>query len=375
MSNWDPKKPHNELPHLPPKTEVETVGVLKLAIEARAALAALNQATLSMTNPSVLINAIPLLEAQASSEVENIVTTTDELFMHAQDESSANPATREALRYRTALFEGFESVTTRGIVTTNTAREVCSIIKMHNMDLRHSSGTYIGNPQTQTAIYTPPEGYSVIDAKLGDWEMFVNSSAGYDPLVRMAIAHYQFEAIHPFEDGNGRTGRVLNVLMLVAAGLLSQPVLYLSKYIIGNKNDYYKRLLAVTAEEAWTDWIEYMLEGVRQTSISTLKKIDAIRTLQGDMKLEMSKVINGGGHVALLDVLFEQPYCRISNVMDVCRVSRPTATNWLNALKDGGILVDVKVGRERLFINTRYMNLLVKDESPVAEPGSDDRLF
>lgn len=375
MSNWDPDKPHNALPHLPPKTEVETVGVLKLAIEARSALAALNQATLSMTNPSVLINAIPLLEAQASSEVENIVTTTDELFMHAQDESSANPATREALRYRTALFEGIESVKTRGIVTTNTAREVCSIIKMHNMDLRHSSGTYIGNPQTQTAIYTPPEGYSVIDAKLGDWEMFVNSSAGYDPLVRMAIAHYQFEAIHPFEDGNGRTGRVLNVLMLVAAGLLSQPVLYLSKYIIGNKNDYYKRLLAVTAEEAWTDWIEYMLEGVRQTSISTLKKIDAIRTLQSDMKLEMSKAINGGGHVALLDVLFEQPYCRISNVMDICGVSRPTATNWLNALKDGEILVDVKVGRERLFINTRYMNLLVQDELPVAEPGSGDRLF
>lgn len=295
--------------------------------------------------------------------------------MHAQDESSANPATREALRYRTALFEGFESVMTRGIVTTNTAREVCSIIKMHAMDLRHSSGTYIGNPQTQTAIYTPPEGYSVIDAKLGDWEMFVNSSAGYDPLVRMAVAHYQFEAIHPFEDGNGRTGRVLNVLMLVAAGLLSQPVLYLSKYIIGNKNDYYKRLLGVTAEEAWTDWIEYMLEGVRQTSISTLKKIDAIRALQGDMKLEMSKAINSGGHIALLDVLFEQPYCRISNVMQMCGVSRPTATNWLNALKDGGLLTDVKVGRERLFINTRFMNLLVRDELPAAEPQSGDRLF
>jgi Fic family protein len=374
MSNWDPKKPHNALPPLPPKVEVETLGVLKLAIEARAALAALNQATLSMTNPSVLINAIPLLEAQASSEVENIVTTTDELFMHAHDESSANPATREALRYRTALFEGFESVTKRGIVTTNTAREVCSIIKMHKMDLRHSSGTFIGNPDTQTATYTPPEGYGVIDGKLGDWEMFVNSSAGYDPLVRMAIAHYQFEAIHPFEDGNGRTGRVLNVLMLVAAGLLSQPVLYLSRYIIGNKNDYYKRLLAVTASEAWTDWIEYMLEGVRQTSVSTLKKIDAIRVLQSVMKSEMSQAINGGGHVGLLDVLFEQPYCRISNVMEVCGVSRPTATNWLNALKDGGVLLDVKVGRERLFINTRYMRLLVDDELP--NPGlSEDRLF
>jgi Fic family protein len=374
MSTWDPKKPHNDLPSLPPQGEVETVGVLKLAIEARAALAALNQATLSMTNPAVLINAIPLLEAQASSEVENIVTTTDELFMHAQDESSANPATREALRYRTALFEGFESVANRGIVTTNTAREVCSIIKMHTMDLRRSNGTFIGNPDTQVAVYTPPEGYGVIDAKLGDWELFVNSSAGYDPLVRMAIAHYQFEAIHPFEDGNGRTGRVLNVLMLVAAGLLSQPVLYLSRYIIGNKNDYYKRLLAVTAEGAWTDWIEYMLEAVRQTSLSTLSKIDAIRTLQGTMKLEMSQAISGGGHVGLLDVLFEQPYCRISNVMEVCGVSRPTATNWLNALKDNGVLVDVKVGRERLFINTRYMRLLVEDE-PRARDAEEQKLF
>ncbi len=139
----------------------------------------------------------------------------------------------------------------------------------------------------------------------------------------MAIAHYQFEAIHPFEDGNGRTGRVLNVLMLVAAGLLSQPVLYLSRYIIGNTDAYYRKLLAVTAEGAWTDWIAYMLEGVRQTSISTLNKIDAVRTLQGVMKMEMSQAISGGGHVGLLDVLFEQPYWRISNVIEVCNVSGP----------------------------------------------------
>lgn len=374
MSNWNPEKPYNELPLLPPKAEVETTAVLKLAIEARSALAALNQATLSMTNPSVLINAIPLLEAQASSEVENIVTTTDELFMHSHDEASANPATREALRYRTALFEGFENVSARGIVTTNTAREICSIIKMHTMDLRRSAGTFIGSSETQAAIYTPPEGYAVIDAKLGDWELFVNSSAGYDPLVRMAIAHYQFEAIHPFEDGNGRTGRVLNVLMLVAAGLLSQPVLYLSKYIINNKNDYYKRLLAVTAEGAWTDWVEYMLEGVRQTSKSTLFKIDAVRSLQVAMKAEMTIAISGGGHVRLMDVLFEQPYCRIANVMEVCSVSRPTATKWLNALKDAGVLADVRVGRERLFINTRYMRILVEEE-PSDGDHAEPKLF
>lgn len=192
--------------------------------------------------------------------------------MHAADETTANAATREALRYRTALFEGFQMVAKRGIVTTYTAREVCSIIKQHDMDLGTGGGTYIGNPVTHTAIYTPPEGYNVINEKLGDWELFVNSGKGFDPLVRMAIAHYQFEAIHPFEDGNGRTGRVLNVLMLVAANLLDSPVIYLSRFIIKNKNDYYQRLLAVTSEGAWTEWVEYKLEGARETADSTLKK-------------------------------------------------------------------------------------------------------
>ena len=361
MSPWNASRPYNDLPPLPPEAEIETFAVLKLAIEARASLSAMNQAARSMTNASVLINAIPLLEAQASSEVENIVTTTDELFMHAFDESSANAATREALRYRTALFEGFRMVENRGIVTTNTAREICSIIKLHGMDLRRGSGTYIGSRESQVPIYTPPEGYETINAKLGDWELFVNSSQGYDPLVRMAIAHYQFEAIHPFEDGNGRTGRVLNVLMLVAAGLLDSPVLYLSRFIISNKNDYYQRLLAVTAEGAWTDWVEYMLEGVRETADSTLRKIDAIRDLQTVMKREIGSAITGGGHVGLLDVLFEQPYCRIANVMEACHVSRPTATNWLKNLLAAGVLSDFRAGRERIFINTRFMDLLIND--------------
>jgi Fic family protein len=363
MSEWSASVPYNDLPKLPPAVEIETVAILKLVVEARAALAAMNQAARSMTNAGVLINAIPLLEAQASSEIENIVTTTDELFMHAFDETSANAATREALRYRTALFEGFQLVENRGVVTTTTARQICSIIKQHTMNLRTGSGTYIGNPVTKTAIYTPPEGYSVIDAKLSDWEFFVNSNQGYDPLIRMAIAHYQFEAIHPFEDGNGRTGRVLNVLMLVAADLLDSPVLYLSKFIISNKNQYYDRLLGVTADGAWAPWIEYMLEGVRQTATSTLHKIDAIHSLQIEMKHQIGAALTSGGHVGLLDVLFEQPYCRIANVVDACGVSRPTAANWLNALSTAGVLHDFRAGRERIFVNTRFMDLLIKDES------------
>ncbi|MHA7293158.1 Fic family protein [Arthrobacter sp. HLT1-21] len=258
----------------------------------------------------------------------------------------------------------------RGVVTTTTAKEVCSIIKKHTMDVRSTSATYIGNPKTQVAIYTPPEGYDLINAKLSDWEFFVNASKGFDPLVRMAIAHYQFEAIHPFEDSNGRTGRVLNVLMLVAAGLLDSPVLYLSRFISMNKNDYYQRLLGVTASNEWIPWVSYMLESVRQTSLSTLKKIDAITDLHTTMKSEIGESISGGGHVGLLDVLFEQPYCRISNVMEQCHVSRPTATNWLNTLTAKGVLRDFRTGRERIFINTRFMDLLIKEED-IAESNQD----
>lgn len=363
MSTWSPKVPYNDLPKLPPTAAVETVPVLKLTIEARSALAALEQAARTMTNPSALINAIPLLEAQASSEIENIVTTADELFKHANDEASADPSTREALRYRTALFEGFGMVRERGIVTTNTARGICSTIKTHGIDIRTGTGTYIGNPVTKVAVYTPPEGREVIDGKLGDWEKFVNGDDGLDPLIRMALAHYQFEAIHPFDDGNGRTGRILNVLMLVAAGLLSQPILYLSRYIINNKNEYYSSLLAVTAEGAWDEWIRFMLEGVRQTSLSTLAKIGRVQDLQQEMKQEIAATGPSGGHIALLDVLFEQPYCRITNVMSACKVSRPTATKWLKSLAERGVLTEHQVGRELLFINHSFMDLLVTDTS------------
>ncbi|WP_285725716.1 Fic family protein [Psychromicrobium xiongbiense] len=364
---WRPEAPYNDLPALPPMKSVETTAVLKLTIEARASLAAMNQAAQSMTNPTVLINAIPLLEAQASSEIENIVTTADELFRYAHTEAaSATPAAREALRYRTALNEGFRLVKERGSVTTNIAREVCSIIKMHGMDLRTGSGAYIGDPVTRRAVYTPPEGRQIIDQKLVDWELFVNSAQGLDPLVKMALAHYQFEAIHPFADGNGRTGRVLNVLVLVAAGLLSLPVLYLSKYIIAHKNEYYQALRAVTSDESWVEWTEYMLEGVRQTAKSTLLKIDKANRLQAAVKDKVAS-LPGGGHVGLPDVLFEQPYCRITNVIEQRGVSRPTATKWLKGLEAAGVLSAHSAGRELLFVNDRFMELLVQDEDITQE--------
>jgi Fic family protein len=363
---WQPEQAYNELPELPPHGEIETRAVLKAAIEARSAIAALDQAARRITNPTVLINSIPLLEAQASSEIENIVTTADDLFKFAQDEAAAsNPATKETLNYRTALFAGIALIAARPLSFT-TAAEVCSIVKNRQMDVRKSTGTYIGN--TTVRVYTPPVGEVLIRNKLSNWERFVHQSGGLDPLVAMAIAHYQFEAIHPFDDGNGRTGRIMNILMLMNSGLISQPILYLSRYIIDEKDEYYRLLLEVTKEGSWEEWILFMLEGIRKTALSTVEKIDQIQTLQ-DATLVQIRAATSAANADLLAVLFEQPYCRISNVVERCGVSRPTATNWLNALVREGVLVDVRAGRERIFINTRFFQLLMRPESaPEPEP-------
>jgi Fic family protein len=228
-------------------------------------------------------------------------------------------------------------------------------------------GTLIANMATGEAIYTPPVGEALIRDKLSNWEEFVHNDHGLDPLVVMAIAHYQFEAIHPFDDGNGRTGRILNILLLVGAGLLQQPILYLSRYFIANKSDYYSLLHSVTASGDWEAWILYVLEGIRQTSISTVRKIDAIHALQERTQSLIRATTSVGANADLLAVLFEQPYCRIVGVMARCGVSRPTATGWLNALVEAGVLASVKAGRERLFINTEFFALVTRDEGV---PGS-----
>lgn len=363
---WTPADPYNLLPELPPNGDVESRTVLKATVEARAALSALDQAARRMTNPTVLINSLPLLEAQASSEIENIVTTADDLFRFAQVESAAtNPATKETLSYRKALFAGIALIRARPL-SANTATEVCSIVKNRQVDVRKLPGTYIGSPATHAAIYTPPVGESVIRDKLSNWERFIHESPGIDPLVVMAIAHYQFEAIHPFEDGNGRTGRIVNVLMLMSAGLISEPILYLSRYIIEKKDEYYRLLLEVTRDGNWEDWIAFMLEGIRATALSTIAKIDQIQRLQDEMLGEI-RGVTSGANADLLAVLFEQPYCRISNVVQRCGVSRPTATNWLNALVGKGALLSIRAGRERIFINTKFFELLMRPESAPAE--------
>ena len=371
--SWSPDRPHNELPDLPPTPDVESKRVLKLAVEARASVGALNQATKRLPNPTVLLNAIPLLEAQASSEIENIVTTADELFAAAGDErSAATPETKETLRYRAALMFGVQSVRRRPL-SIATVTELCSLVQSRTMHVRNLPGTFVGNPTTKEAIYRPPEGQALLLEKLDAWQRFVNSERTMDPLVVMALAHYQFEAIHPFADGNGRTGRIVNILHLIQHGLLDQPVLYLSRFIIRRKDEYYRLLLEVTAHGAWENWVAFMLEGVRSTADSTVAKIDTIQHLQRTMQDSLRAFIPGGANADLLDVLFEQPYCRITDVMSRCGVSRPTATKWLNSLVDGGVLSDVRMGKQRIFINDAFFAVLTRPDE--TNRDSDPMLF
>jgi len=247
---WHPEQPHNQLPQLPPAQELETRPVLKACIEARAALAELKQAAELIPNQAMLINTIPLLEAKDSSEIENIVTTTDRLFQYAQGHDNADPATKEALRYRTALHQGFRSIKARPLCTA-TAVDVCRTLKGVAMDIRRTPGTQLANDRTGEVVYTPPEGEARLRDMLANWERFLHNQVDLDPLIRMAVGHYQFEAIHPFTDGNGRTGRVLNILYLIQEELLSLPILYLSRHVIAHKADYYRLLLSVTRDGAW----------------------------------------------------------------------------------------------------------------------------
>jgi Fic family protein len=358
---WSPEVPFNELPPLPPQgLDLEPKPVLKATVEARTALATLAQAGQLLPNPNILIHAVPLLEAQASSEIENIVTTADELFKHA-DSGGGDHATKEALRYRSALFAGVGSIRERPL-TAATAARICSELQGRDMAVRAVPGTRIANPTTRQIVYAPPEGADLIREKLSAWERFIHAEDDLDPLVRMAVAHYQFEAIHPFHDGNGRTGRVINILMLIEAGLLQEPILYLSRAIIARKNDYYRLLRAVTAENAWIDWILYMLDIVRESAMSTTRKIAAIRTCQEDIAERARVATPGGRDAQFLAVLFEQPYCRINTVADRCDVSRQTASTWLHALVEARLLSDVKVGRELLFVNHDFLDVLTRPE-------------
>ena len=364
MTDFNPEIPYNDLPALPPPVDqIETNQILKRCINARVALAELKQAAELIPNSAVLVNALPLLEARASSEIENIVTTTDKLFEFADiAEDRADGATKEALRYRTALYEGTKMVQRR-MLSTDMAIQICSTIKGLELDIRSESGTTLRNRMSGNTIYTPPVGQKLLIEMLDNWADFMHRNTEIDPLVRMAVQHYQFEAIHPFADGNGRTGRILNILFLVEHGLLDSPILYLSRYIIQNKAPYYRLLAKVTSEQDWGPWILFILDGVEETCTWTTDKIKSIRELMEHTGQYVQKQLPKIYSWELVELLFKQPYCRIGNLVDNKIAKRQTASVYLKQLCDLGVLREVKSGRENIFVHPKYIELLSGEEN------------
>lgn len=364
MPDFNPELPYNDLPSLPPAADqIETTEILKRCIKARVAVAELKQAAELIPNSAVLVNALPLLEARASSEIENIVTTTDKLFEFADiAEDRADAATKEALRYRTALYEGTKMVQ-RGMLTTDMAIQICSTIKGLELDIRAESGTTLKNRMTGETIYTPPVGQQLLIEKLDNWADFMHRNVEFDPLVRLAVQHYQFEAIHPFSDGNGRTGRILNILFLVEHGLLDSPILYLSRYIIQNKAAYYRLLQNVTKNQDWTPWILFILDGVEETCTWTTDKIKSIRELMEHTAQFVQSRLPKIYSWELVELLFKQPYCRIGNLVETGIAKRQTASVYLKQLCELGVLREIKSGRENIFVHPKYIELLTGEEN------------
>lgn len=359
---FDPSRPYNALPPLPPRADIETTAIMRKCVAASRALAELKQACGLVPNADVIINTIPLREARDSSAIENIITTNDRLFRYAGiDERGADPETKETLRYRRALWEGYQELKSRPL-TTNTATKVCQTIKGTKLDIRKTPGTALTNDATGETIYTPPEGENLLRDKLKNWEAFLHGDEGIDPLIKMAIGHYQFEAIHPFTDGNGRTGRVVNILYLIDRGLLDIPVLYLSRHIIANKNDYYGLLAGVTENGDWEAWIIYMLDAVKQTAEWTTAKIRGIKELLDHTLEYVSEAAPKTYRHELVELIFVQPYSRIGHITDAKIAKRRTASTYLKEFCKIGVLEEYKAGRNKLFIHAKFLKLLMSDE-------------
>jgi Fic family protein len=358
---FDADKPFNDLPLLPPKAELETKAVLKRSISASRALAELKGLGELIPNQAMLINAIPLQEARLSSAIENIVTTTDELFLAAAAEDgdgSVDPKAKEVLRYRQALRMGYDRLSQRPL-STNLFCEICQTITDKETAVRKIPGTTLKNPDTGKVIYTPPVGEAIIREKLGNLEQFIHGNDDIDPLVKAAVIHYQFEAIHPFHDGNGRTGRIIVLLYLIEQDLLRIPVLYLSRYIIGHRPEYYACLRNVTERQAWEPWLIYMLMAIEETATETTKRIVEIKALFEDTCEEARRNLPPSVYSKeLMEVIFTQPYCKIKFLTDKKLAERKTASLYLKALEEIGVLKSLKVVKEILYINHGLVDLL-----------------
>jgi Fic family protein len=355
--NINSETPYNELPLLPLKPSLETLPVMRAAIRANRALAELKGMAQTIPNQSIFIHTLSLKEAQYSSEIENIITTTDELYRaFSVSDGTMTQSAKEVLSYRTALWEGFSQLKKRGVLTTNVMNEIQATLLDNNAGIRSLPGTALKSATTGKIIYTPPVGKDVILDKLKNLEQYIHSDS-VDPLIKLAIMHYQFESIHPYYDGNGRTGRILNVLYLVYEDLLDQPILYLSHYIIQHKEDYYRLLQNCTFKQDYEPWILYMLKCIEESAKETISKIKSIQLLMQETALTIKEKLPKIYSKELVEVIFQQPYCKIKFLEDHGLAKRKTASEYLYQLEAIGILESKKIGRETLFLNVRLFEL------------------
>ncbi|SLM17345.1 Adenosine monophosphate-protein transferase SoFic [uncultured spirochete] len=358
MSSFNPFQPYNTLPLLPPDlAKTEIIAILKQETNAAAALAELKGLANIIPNQAILINAIVLQEAKDSSEVENIITTRDELYKALSTTiKKYDPATKEVMYYREALNEGFQKVSQRHLISLSDILHLQQTIVKNDAGIRKLPGTALVNDTTEEVIYTPPDGEAILQTLMANFMEYLNNDER--SLTKLAILHYQFESIHPFYDGNGRTGRIINILYLLLKEYLDIPILYLSSYIIKNKSMYYKLLHDVTSEGAWEPWILFMLKGIEETSHETLLKIKHIKEL---LELTIEKVREQASKIyskELVETLFVNPYCKVEFITKSVGVERKAASRYLHQLADIGVLAVYKVGKENIFINSTLIDIL-----------------
>lgn len=349
------------LPELPLTIDLETKAVLKKAASARAALAEMKGVVASIPNERILINTLALQEAKDSSAIENIVTTHDDLFRSdALAKKFRSIASKEVHFYTDALLHGFEVVKAKGLLLKNDIIHIQSIIEENNAGFRKQPGTTLKNDQTGQVIYTPPQTYDEILDYMTSLEKFINDGelCDWDPLVKMAVIHHQFESIHPFYDGNGRTGRIINILYLVKEGLLNLPILYLSRYINQNKATYYHLLQKTREEDSWEEWVLFMLDGVEKTALQNIDLIQAIKKLMAEFKHTIRIKAPGIYSHELINNIFRHPYTKIEFAVRELGVTRVTATKHLEELVALEILQKEKLGRDNYYINKSLFRLL-----------------
>jgi Fic family protein len=356
--------PFNELPDLPPPDFQESQDIFRHVTKASRYIGELNGLCASLPDPQLLINTIILQESKDSSAIENIVTTQDELYKATTEEDTTSHAAKEVLSYREALYRGLQKMQAqKNLLLTNTMVEIVQIIKQNRAGIRNTPGAALKNAINGEVIYTPPCCENVLREKLASLERFINDpdASPLDPLIKMAFIHYQFEAIHPFADGNGRTGRIINALYLVQQEVLTQPVLYLSSYIVRYKTEYYQLLRSVTEKNNWHDWIMYMLTALMETAQLSARKIRSMLSLKEETEQKMKQALGSSFSYDLLQLMFTLPYLKIELLEKKEIAHRQTASTWLKKLTDADIVKPQKIGRTTYFINYKLMELLSTD--------------